>query len=240
MPKKIDMTGWDMCEHGVPDSRVHVIKQSGKNHGHITWLCQCTCGKQFITIGNYLRNGTTKSCGCLRKESNYNNFKIDLIGKKFGLLTVIEELPDRDKKGYLKYKCQCDCGNICEVQGQYLRSGDTKSCGCLISFGEAKISQILQRENVNYKAQYTFHNLYSDRGYPLRFDFAIFDKQNKLLCLLEYQGRQHFQEIPFGQLQRESTDLLKKEYCKNNNLVLFEIKYYENLEQKLEDILKSF
>ena len=40
-------------------------------------------------------------------------------------------MPTRDKKGYLKYKCQCDCGNICEVQGQYLRSGDTKSCGCL-------------------------------------------------------------------------------------------------------------
>ena len=239
MPKKIDMTGWNMWEHGVLDSRVHVIKQIGNSYGHITWLCQCSCGKQFITTGNYLRNGTTKSCGCLRNESNYNRFKIDLVGKKFGLLTVLEELPTRDKKGYLKYKCQCDCGNICEVQGQYLRSGDTKSCGCLISYGEAKINQILQQENINYKTQYTFQDLCSNHGYLLRFDFAIFDNDNKLLCLLEYQGQQHFYNTSFGQQQRENTDLLKKEYCKSHNLTLLEINYYDNLEQKLMDILRS-
>jgi len=39
MGKKIDMTNWNMWEHGVPDSRIHVIKQVGKKGGHLTWLC---------------------------------------------------------------------------------------------------------------------------------------------------------------------------------------------------------
>jgi len=33
------------------------------------WLCRCDCGKEFITLGNSLRRGLTKSCGCLRKDS---------------------------------------------------------------------------------------------------------------------------------------------------------------------------
>ena len=32
------------------------------------WLCKCSCGKEKIILGNSLRRGDTKSCGCLRKE----------------------------------------------------------------------------------------------------------------------------------------------------------------------------
>lgn len=240
MPKKVDMTGWNMWEHGISNSRVHVIKENGCSYGHITWLCQCSCGKIFTAIGNYLRNGTTKSCGCLRKEKNYDRFKIDMIHKKFGLLTVLEELPERDHKGYLKYKCKCECGNICIVQGQYLRSGDTKSCGCLSSIGEANIVKLLQKYNIIYKQQHTFSNLISPTGARLRFDFAIFDDNNNLKCLIEYQGEQHYKDFGiFGALQRETTDELKRQYCKNEHLLLFEIAYYENLNERIEQILKS-
>lgn len=36
----------------------------------VTWLCQCDCGKQKVVIGEDLKNGSTKSCGCLFKEGN--------------------------------------------------------------------------------------------------------------------------------------------------------------------------
>lgn len=53
----------------------------------------------------------------------------NLIGKKFGKLTVIEDTGKRKSRRPI-YKCLCDCGNYCEILGKYLLSGDTKSCGC--------------------------------------------------------------------------------------------------------------
>lgn len=53
-----------------------------------------------------------------------------MIGKKFGRLTVLEELPER-KHGSRVYRCKCDCGNIKDVRSDTLRNGSIKSCGCL-------------------------------------------------------------------------------------------------------------
>lgn len=57
--------------------------------------------------------------------------RIDLTGQRFGRLTVIKEDPMRDKRGLAKWICQCDCGNTVSIVGSRLRSGHTKSCGCL-------------------------------------------------------------------------------------------------------------
>lgn len=69
----IDMTGWVMSEHGVPDSRLTVIKQD-KSAEYIGrgafWVCECSCEEHnMITAhGAHIRRGETKSCGCLAKE----------------------------------------------------------------------------------------------------------------------------------------------------------------------------
>ena len=74
MPKKINMTGWIMKEHGVPDSLLTIIKEvephitSGGNK-QTQYLCRCNCGKEIILKGAAIRNGNTKSCGCLSKEA---------------------------------------------------------------------------------------------------------------------------------------------------------------------------
>lgn len=54
---------------------------------------------------------------------------IDLTGKRFGRLIVIERCENKHKAPY--WKCKCDCGNVCVIQGRKLRDGITKSCGCL-------------------------------------------------------------------------------------------------------------
>lgn len=54
---------------------------------------------------------------------------IDMTGRKFGRLMVLERAPNRAK--HVCWECVCDCGNVLAVQGQYLRTGRTKSCGCL-------------------------------------------------------------------------------------------------------------
>lgn len=55
---------------------------------------------------------------------------IDLTGQRFGRLVVTKE-QGRSKSGKVKWLCVCDCGKSTSVIGCDLRSGRTKSCGCL-------------------------------------------------------------------------------------------------------------
>lgn len=55
--------------------------------------------------------------------------RIDMIGKRFGQLTVIGVEPSINKRTMLK--CLCDCGNEVIVDRGNLTRGNTKSCGCL-------------------------------------------------------------------------------------------------------------
>lgn len=57
--------------------------------------------------------------------------KENLLNKKFNLLTVIEEAPKI--KGRSAWKCKCDCGAYKIIKSEELKSGGTKSCGCLNS-----------------------------------------------------------------------------------------------------------
>ena len=54
----------------------------------------------------------------------------DLTGQKFNRLRVLG-LGERNSAGQLQWKCKCDCGNIVLVTTTYLKTGHTKSCGCL-------------------------------------------------------------------------------------------------------------
>lgn len=54
---------------------------------------------------------------------------LDLTGQKYGRLTVLERAENQGRE--VTWLCQCECGNKILVQRRYLRSGATKSCGCL-------------------------------------------------------------------------------------------------------------
>ena len=77
MAKFIDMTGWVMSEHGVTNSRLTVVKRAEdvvkKDGKHETaWWCQCECGSEpFVALGYNIKNGNTNSCGCYKKEREF-------------------------------------------------------------------------------------------------------------------------------------------------------------------------
>lgn len=55
---------------------------------------------------------------------------VDLVGKKFNLLTVLKYSHGNEKhQSY--WDCVCDCGNNTKVRGSNLKGNSTKSCGCL-------------------------------------------------------------------------------------------------------------
>ena len=52
--------------------KLTVIKENGKNaHNDILWFCQCDCGNSITTTGSRLKQGQTKSCGCLQSVGEY-------------------------------------------------------------------------------------------------------------------------------------------------------------------------
>ena len=53
---------------------------------------------------------------------------IDLTGKRFGRLTVLEKVKEPYRN--VRWICRCDCGSIKTYDGNALKSGNTKSCGC--------------------------------------------------------------------------------------------------------------
>ena len=100
------------------------------------------------------------------------------------------------------------------------------------SRGEVKIHEILEREGVNFQEEYEFPGLKAPSGRPLRFDFAIFDDDNRLDFLIEYQGKQHYEAVSkFGGVrglyQQRYNDNQKRRFCARHNIKLIEIPYTE-------------
>ncbi len=76
--------------------------------------------------------------------------RLDLTGKKFNKLLVVEFVYVKNEKTY--WKCLCGCGNIKTVKGSSLRNSNTKSCGCLkiepmSEETKRKISEKMKGEN---------------------------------------------------------------------------------------------
>ena len=67
------------------------IKPCGKKV--VRWECKCDCGNEVTVSRDSLMSGNTKSCGCLHSEQlserNVRNSDAELLGQKFGRLTVI-------------------------------------------------------------------------------------------------------------------------------------------------------
>lgn len=209
--------------------------------GKARWLCECKCGTKKIIIGTHLRRGKIVSCGCYSKDQLSKKFLDDLTNKSFGKLTVLSRVSGTFN-GKVKWKCQCECGSIIEVFADALRSGHTKSCGCIKSYGEEKISQLLNKEKINFKKQYILSDCYKIKNYPLKFDFAIFDDNNNLIYLIEYDGIQHFinkncgwnNEKHLNELKER--DKIKNDYCLTHNIPLIRIPYTEYNLLELKDL----
>jgi hypothetical protein len=130
------------------------------------------------------------------------------------------------------WNCDCECGGKAIVYGGHLKSGHTQSCGCLISKGEEKISQILSENNIPFVKQYTFDDCRGLNNGLLRFDFAVFDDNGDIDFLIEYQGIQHYEpKSKFGGYnglrKQQYNDMQKREYCKKHGILLVAIPYWD-------------
>lgn len=117
-----------------------------------------------------------------------------------------------------------------------------------MSKGEEKIRKILIKEKINFKQEYIFSDLKSYKQKPLRFDFALFNNFNQLICLIEYDGELHF---PKGKtfyksntdfLKAKERDRIKNRYCLVHDIKLYRIPYWEleNIDSLKSIILSKY
>ncbi len=109
---------------GFRSGLLEVLEEAPHSDGRKMWLCRCDCGGEKVVSDNHLKTEHTKSCGCLSGRKPLK------VGMHIGQLTLLAEAPKRN--GFHYWHCLCDCGNECTVQENHIRSGHTKSCGCLL------------------------------------------------------------------------------------------------------------
>lgn len=212
------------------------VRQGLRKRARKYYLCQCDCqGPVTSHRSDGLTGGRIQTCGNCQTEKEIEAHKKqmrDITNQKFGHLTALYPVENPQKTG-TKWMCECDCKNHTriEVFTTNLVKGHTTSCGCIgRSLGEERIEQFLIDNGIKYKKEYTFSDL-RDIGL-LRFDFAIFDNNNNLIQLIEYDGRQHFSTdyVPWNNDKdtledKQRRDSLKTEYCKQNNIKLTRVSW---------------
>jgi hypothetical protein len=132
---------------------------------------------------------------------------------------------------------------ICNKHGDFeqLPYNHLMGNGCPIcknSIGENKIESFLKKNNFLFEREKTFDDCKNKEKLP--FDFYLSD----INTIIEFDGEQHFKPMGyFGGLKKllytQQNDKIKNEYCKNNNIRLIRIPYYEinNIEKILYEYL---
>lgn len=110
---------------GTKVGRLKVVAPTNRRspRGEIIWECLCDCGHTAFVRTGHLRDDSTSSCGCLRKEVD------NITEQRFGRLIALEFYEQRNRRAF--WKCLCDCGEMAIVSVSSLRNGGTQSCGCL-------------------------------------------------------------------------------------------------------------
>jgi len=206
--------------------------------------------KELEFIDKYIRNDTK-----LRAKTKYGDVWVApnklLNGRLFTIESAVNKTEfiinkfkaNRYDEGKIydyskvKYKSnQSKIIIICNEHGEFLQSPSNheKNQGCPLcnkSHAEQIIYTFLNKNNIEFKDEKTFN----DCSYKelLRFDFFILNKN----IVIEYDGEFHYEDI-YGDNSLEYCqirDKIKNKYCKENNIRLIRIPYWDF--DKIEDIL---
>lgn len=145
---------------GLKQGKLTVIAETEyrTKKGRKIYLCKCDCGNEKLIGADVIHSGV-KSCGCLNRQAKYDN----LIGNKFGKLTVIKEL-EKTKYGQRQYLCKCDCGNEKVILGTNLIHEESTSCGCNKGYVENTKINLLKREEAYPNSKSGIKGVWQDKS----------------------------------------------------------------------------
>lgn len=133
---------------------------------------------------------------------------------------------------------------ICPIHGKFeqIMNNHLRGQGCPLccsSKGEKSIIKWLNSNNINFISQFKIDidiNI-NKSGYAY-IDFYLPDYN----CFIEYNGEQHYVAKErfggqIGLIKQQKRDQFIREYCINNNIKLIEIKFNENINEKLNNLI---
>lgn len=185
---------------------------------------------------------TTNMCGCpkcannnkmIKNTKSENDFIIDARNKHNDLYYYnLTEYVSSTKKVVI----------LCSKHGEFKQTPNSHLNGsgcpkCVSSRGEISIRTILSKNNIQFKEQMRFSDCKNIKSLP--FDFYI---SGYNICI-EYDGEQHYIENPHrggkdGFERTKLHDSIKNEFCLNNKIKLFRIRYDENVYDKMREIME--
>lgn len=210
-------------------------------------MLHTTCGHTFMRMPRELKNGIL--CPHCRRPNYYENtesFNIRMYEKYKNKYSLMSEYKSaREKISVLCNKC----GNVWDATPDNLMHGH--GCPkCTLSHGEDRIDAWLLQNGFNFKRQYCDKRCKDIRA--LRFDFAVFDSNEKIILLIEYDGKQHSKPTRFkSNMSNEvceknladvqKKDSIKNDFCRREKINLLRINYKEfnDIEKILEKVLRK-
>lgn len=199
---------------------------------------QLECNNGHVFVKNWLQVYKEKE-GCPECNPNWNKWdikKVSKVANEYGYKVLSKKYVSVDRK--LLFQCEQNHKFKMSWAGFY-------SCGyrcsvCNSSKGETAISSYLKENNLVFEREYWFEDCRDKL--PLRFDFAVFNNNNYLMCLIEFDGLQHYQAVESfgGEKAYKSTvmrDKIKNRYCKENNIKLIRIPYWKI--DKINELLNN-
>lgn len=139
-----------------------------------------------------------------------------------------------------KLTMRCHNGHV--FQKSYTKFKQGQRCPiCQLSKGEETIRKYLESKSIKFTREHSFPDCRNIE--PLRFDFAIYDKHQKLILLIEYDGEYHYFPVE-GQRKlkrQQKLDSIKNTYCSTNSIPLLRIPYtqFDNIEAILSSELSK-
>lgn len=148
---------------------------------------------------------------------------------------------------YHKLNILCPKGHLYKKRWNQVLRGELCNI-CSMSSGAQRIYNHLNKLMFSFESEYKFPDCRNEKELP--FDFAVF-ANDKLFCLIEFDGQQHFQPRGFGRETEEEillnfkkikeNDSIKNQYCKSNKIKLVRIPYWKghDIEKILDKELKE-
>lgn len=232
------------------ETEPHIDKKTNRPIRQAEFICpHCDKHTHFIARIANVKNGHTKSCGCLSLKASINTINKynqsehtvwnrqqinegDTVGNN-GVIYLYDVEPYLSPKTHRPYRrCvfRCPiCGELFTALLNNVQRNYTKGCGIHQSYGEQKVADILKENNYDFIRQYTFSDLKGKSNHPLFFDFYLPNYN----CCIEYDGIQHFEardnnskwNTTENLIENQKRDEKKNKYCLKNNIKLIRIPY---------------
>jgi len=124
-----------------------VVEPSARSRlGKRNYLCRCSCGTERVKPLDVLRYGASKRCQECRRKASVKS----LVGQEFGSWVVLERVPDKHKE-HARYKVECFCGTVTDVNAQDLQTG--KSTRCMECYNKDR-SRLFSRHGKAHTAEW--------------------------------------------------------------------------------------